>query len=148
LPTLEDAIALALKAHRGQVDKADQPYLLHPLRVMLALESDDERMVGVLHDVVEDSGKVDPSRQITLADLRALGYPESVLTALELVTRRDGETYDAFIERLRPHQLARRVKLADLADNLDATRLPEITPRDAERLSRYLRARQALLAVE
>jgi (p)ppGpp synthase/HD superfamily hydrolase len=148
LPTLEDAIALALRAHRGQVDKAGQPYVLHPLRVMLALETDDERMVGVLHDVVEDSGKDDPSRQITLADLRALGYLESVLAALDLVTRRDDESYEEFIARLLPSPIARRVKLADLADNLDLTRLPEITPKDSERLSRYLRARQTLLAAE
>jgi hypothetical protein len=89
MPTLEDAIALAVDVHRSQIDKAGLPYILHPLRVMLALETAEERIVGVLHDVLEDSGKDDPSRRITVELPRRRGYPEPVLTALDLVTRRD-----------------------------------------------------------
>lgn len=129
-PTLEDAIALAVEAHRGQRDKAGQTYILHPLRVMMRLETDTERMVAVLHDVVEDS-------PWTLERLRGLGYPEEVLGALDCLTKREGETYEAFIERLRPHPLARRVKRADLEDNMDVRRLPAVTSKDAERLARY-----------
>ena len=129
-PTLEDAIALAVEAHRGQRDKAGQTYILHPLRVMLRLEGEAERMVAVLHDVVEDSS-------YTLERLRELGYPEEVLGALDCLTKREGETYEAFIERVLPHPLARRVKLADLEDNMDVRRLPAVTPKDAERLARY-----------
>jgi len=129
-PTLEDAIALAVEAHRGQRDKAGQTYVLHPLRLMLRLDTEVERMTAVLHDVVEDS-------PYSLERLRALGYPEAVLSALDCLTRREGETYEAFIERIRPHALARRVKLADLEDNMDVRRLPAVTPKDAERLSRY-----------
>ncbi|MBM7118644.1 GTP pyrophosphokinase [Archangium primigenium] len=137
MPTLEDALALALEAHRGQRDKAGQVYLLHPLRVMLRLESETERMVALLHDVVEDSA-------FTLEDLRARGYPEPVLEALALLTRREGESYEAFIQRLRPHPLARRVKLADLEDNMDVRRLPAVTDTDAARLARYRAAWQSL----
>ena len=129
-PTLEDAIALAVEAHRGQRDKAGQTYILHPLRVMMRLETETERMVAVLHDVVEDS-------PWTLERLRGLGYPEEVLGALDCLTKREGETYEAFIERLLPNPLARRVKRADLEDNLDVRRLPAVTAKDAERLARY-----------
>jgi (p)ppGpp synthase/HD superfamily hydrolase len=130
MPTVEDALALAVEAHRGQRDKAGQPYILHPLRVMMRLETDAERTVALLHDVVEDT-------PWTLERLRAAGYPEPVLSALDALTRRDGETYEAFIERLRPDTLARRVKLADLEDNMDVRRLAAVTPKDAERLARY-----------
>jgi (p)ppGpp synthase/HD superfamily hydrolase len=129
-PTLEDAIALAVEAHRGQRDKAGQTYILHPLRVMMRLETETERMVAVLHDVVEDS-------PWTLERLRGLGYPEEVLGALDCLTKREGETYEAFIERVLPHPLARRVKRADLEDNMDVRRLPAVTAKDAERLARY-----------
>ena len=129
-PTLEDAIALAVEAHRGQRDKAGQTYILHPLRVMLRLEGEAERMVAVLHDVVEDSS-------YTLEHLRGLGYPEEVLGALDCLTKREGETYEAFIERVLPHPLARRVKLADLEDNMDVRRLTAVTAKDTERLARY-----------
>ncbi|NMO17557.1 GTP pyrophosphokinase [Pyxidicoccus fallax] len=130
MPTLEDALTLAVEAHRGQKDKADRPYILHPLRVMMRLETDEERTVALLHDVVEDT-------PWTLERLRERGYPDAVLSALDALTRREGETYEAFIERLRPHALARRVKLADLEDNMDVRRLAAVTPKDAERLSRY-----------
>jgi (p)ppGpp synthase/HD superfamily hydrolase len=133
VPTLEDAILLAAQAHRGQRDKAGRPYILHPLRVMLALEGEDERIVGVLHDLVEDTGH-------TLDELLAAGYSEAVLAALDCLTRRDGETYEQFVERIKPNPIARRVKLADLADNLDVRRLPAVGERDAERLNRYLKA--------
>ena len=130
MPTVEDALALAVEAHRGQRDKAGQPYILHPLRVMMRLETDAERTVALLHDLVEDT-------PWTLERLRGLGYPEDVLRALDALTRRDGETYEAFIERLRPDALARRVKLSDLEDNMDVRRLTAVTPKDAERLARY-----------
>jgi (p)ppGpp synthase/HD superfamily hydrolase len=130
MPTLEDAIALAVEAHRGQRDKAGQTYILHPLRVMMRLETEAEQMAAILHDVVEDT-------PYTLERLRELGYPEEVLGALDCLTKREGESYEAFIERVRPHPLARRVKLADLEDNMDVRRLVAVTPKDAERLARY-----------
>ncbi|HZI12549.1 MAG TPA: GTP pyrophosphokinase [Myxococcus sp.] len=130
MPLLEEAIALAVEAHRGQRDKAGQPYILHPLRVMMRLEDEEARTVAILHDVVEDT-------PYTLERLRALGYAEPVLSALDALTRRKDETYEAFVERLRPNALARRVKLADLEDNMDVRRLAAVTPKDTERLARY-----------
>jgi (p)ppGpp synthase/HD superfamily hydrolase len=137
-PTLEDAIRLAAEAHAGQMDKVGQPYILHPLRVMLRVHGEHERMAAVLHDVVEDT-------PFTLDRLRALGYPENVLEVVDRLSRRNGESYEAFIERLRDHPVAVRVKLADLEDNLDLTRLPGVTPRDLDRINRYLSARARLL---
>ncbi len=130
MPTLEDAIALAVEAHRGQRDKVGQTYILHPLRVMMRLETEAERMAAILHDVVEDT-------PYTLERLRELGYPEEVLGALDCLTKREGESYEAFIERVRPHPLARRVKLADLEDNMDVRRLLSVGPKETERLARY-----------
>ncbi len=129
-PTLEDAIILAAGAHRGQVDKAGEPYLLHPLRVMLQLKGEAERIAAVLHDVLEDT-------LITLDELRTEGYDEDVLQALNALTRRKGESYADFIERAARNPLARKVKLADLADNMNASRLPQIGEKDRERLARY-----------
>lgn len=133
MPTLEDAILLAVEAHRGQTEKGGNPYILHPLRVMFRLESETDRIVGVLHDVIEDT-------RYTLQDLRSIGYPEPLLQALDCLTRRETETYEEFITRIRANPLARRVKLADLEDNMDVRRLPGLTDKDAERLKKYLNA--------
>jgi (p)ppGpp synthase/HD superfamily hydrolase len=132
MATLDDAILLAAQAHHGQADRNGQPYVLHVLRVMFRLETEHERMAGVLHDVVEDT----PS---TLAELRALGYPEEVVAAVDCLSRRPDETYEAFIARAAANPLARRVKLADLEDNMDLRRLTALTERDRERLQRYLK---------
>ena len=136
---LEEAIRIALEAHRGQKDRAGAPYLLHPLRVMLRLRTDPERMAAVLHDVVEDTAW-------TLDDLRARGFPAEVIEAVDRLTRRPGEPYDAVVERAAAHPVARRVKLADLEDNLDLRRLGEVSAEDLERLGRYLRAHRRLSA--
>ncbi len=133
MPTLEDAIILAVKEHRGQVDKAGQPYILHVIRVMLRLNSDVERIIGVLHDVIEDSGH-------TVDTLREMGYSDEVLNALDCLTKRKNETYEDFIERVRVSPLARRVKIADLEDNLDIRRLPRLGEQEFERLKKYHRA--------
>src|SRR3954463_7298848 len=99
-PTLEDAIHLAVTAHRGQRDKVEQPYILHPLRVMFRLNTETERIVGVLHDLVEDT-------KYKLEDLRGMGYPEEIIQALDGVTRRDGELYEAFVLRSKANLISR-----------------------------------------
>jgi (p)ppGpp synthase/HD superfamily hydrolase len=134
---LEGAILLAVQAHQGQKDKAGAPYVLHPLRVMLRMGSDIEMMVAVLHDVLEDT-------QYTLLDLQQAGYPEEVLEALDCLTRRENETYEEFIERIKTNPLARRVKIADLEDNMDIRRISDPQEKDMERLKRYRRAWSAL----
>lgn len=130
---LEDAIALAVEAHQGQRDKNGQPYVLHPLRVMFSCETENERIVAVLHDVVEDTGR-------SFDDLRRLGFSEEVISALDCVTKREGEKYEQFVERSAANPIARRVKLADLQDNMDVRRLPAVAERDLERLAKYLKA--------
>src|SRR3954451_2647276 len=132
MPTLEEAIALAADAHRGQRDKSGQPYILHPIRVMLRCQTEAQRTAAVLHDVVEDTGR-------TFDDLRELGYPEEVLKALDCLTKRDGEPYEAFVERAASDPIARVVKLADIEDNMDLRRLPSVADKDVDRIGRYVR---------
>lgn len=137
---LQAAIKLAVEAHDGSPpDKGGQPYILHPLRVMLRLETDDERIVAVLHDVVEDTDH-------TLDSLRERGFSAEVLAALDCVTKREGESYEHFIGRCEQNPLARRVKLADLEDNLDVRRLPSVSDQDAARLEKYLTSWRRLKA--
>ncbi|HEU0121725.1 MAG TPA: HD domain-containing protein [Bryobacteraceae bacterium] len=137
MSTLERAIALAAVAHEGQIDKAGAPYILHVLRVMLRLETAQECMAAALHDIVEDCGW-------TLDRLRAEGFPEPVVQAVHAVTRQDGETYEAFVLRAKADPIGRRVKLADLQDNSDLSRIAEPTERDRARLEKY-RAAMAVL---
>jgi (p)ppGpp synthase/HD superfamily hydrolase len=130
MPTIEDAIALALHVHRGQVDRAGAPYILHPLRMMSRFYSETERLVAVLHDVVEDS-------DLTLDDLRKLGYAEQVVYAVDCLTKREGEPYADLIARAKSNPIARRVKLADLEDNMDVRRYPQLGEKELERLQKY-----------
>jgi len=114
-PTLEDAISVAVRAHRGQVDKAGDPYILHPFRVMFRLRTVDERIVAMLHDVVEES-------DINLGRLRRMGYPEKVIDALDCLTwRKRKESYEQYVERVRSNPLATSVKIADLQDHLTSS---------------------------
>lgn len=132
-PNVADAVALAARAHRDAVDKAGAPYILHPLRVMMKMTNDAARRVAVLHDVLEDT-------DITADELRRLGYPENEIEALQALTKKDGESYEAFIERAAQNPIAAQVKRADLEDNMDVTRLTDVTPKDAERLAKYVKA--------
>jgi (p)ppGpp synthase/HD superfamily hydrolase len=136
---LEDAIQIAVAAHRGQRDKNGAEYILHPLRVMFRLRNENEMIVAILHDVVEDS-------DWTIEALRGRGFPEEILAAVDALTRRSEETYEQFVDRAAAHPLARRVKLADLEDNMDARRMREVGTREAERLNRYLAAWRKLTA--
>jgi (p)ppGpp synthase/HD superfamily hydrolase len=138
-PTLEDAIILAAGAHRGQVDKGGQPYILHVLRVMLRQDDETARMVAVLHDILEDT-------PVTFSDLQSAGYSEQVCDAVDSLTRRRGETYEAMVERVATNPLARQVKIADLADNLDLKRTVPADSAAAEHRARYEAARKRLLA--
>lgn len=136
---LKRAIEIATLAHSGQVDKAGAPYIDHPLRVMKRLNGELARIVGVLHDVLEDSAW-------TAVDLAAEGFSGEVLEALDAVTRRAGEGYGAFVRRAGEHPVGRLVKLADLADNLDISRTPEPTAENIARLNKYQRAVASLMA--
>ncbi|MGF6399870.1 (p)ppGpp synthase/HD superfamily hydrolase [Pseudomonas frederiksbergensis] len=131
--TLERAIAIAAAAHEGQVDKGGAPYILHPLKVMLRVNTLEERIVAVLHDVVEDCG-------ISFDDLRNEGFSETVLMAIASVTKVPGESYEAFIERVAQNPIGRVVKLADLEENSDLSRIAQPSWEDLERVEKYRRA--------
>src|SRR5215470_12211882 len=134
MSTIERAIAIAAEAHTGQVDKAGAPYMLHPLRMMLRMASNDERIVAVLHDVCKDC----PGW--TMERLRSEGFPEHLIEALRSVTKRDGEDYEDFVRRAAANRIGRRVKLADLHDNCDLSRIAAPSERDFERIDKYRRA--------
>ena len=127
---LERAISMAVKYHQGQRDKAEQPYILHPLRVMFRLNTEEEQMVGILHDIVEDT-------DCTLEELEREGFSGEVIAGVKAMTRREMETYEEFITRLEGNPLARKVKIADMEDNMDVRRLPEIGEKDLKRLQKY-----------
>ena len=134
---LDRAIELAKQHHEGQTDKAGKPYIEHPLRVMNQVESEEEKIVAVLHDIVEDT-------DISLDDLRNEGFSEKVVSAVECLTKQEGENYDSYIERISFNPLAVKIKLADLEDNRDLTRLPEVTDKDLKRIEKYDKALKKL----
>lgn len=139
--TVNDARELVYAAHEGQVDKAGAPYFEHVAEVARRLEEhgDEAVMAGYLHDIVEDT-------TITLAGLRAQGFPEAVVRAVDAVTRRDGEPYMDLIARAAADPLGRLVKLADNATNSDEVRLALLDSATAARLRRkYELARNVLL---
>lgn len=140
MSTLERAIAIAAEAHAGQFDMAGEPYILHPLRVMMRLETVEDRIVGVLHDVVEDNATW------PLSALRAEGFSEVIIKAVDAVTRREDEDYESFVRRAGQNEIGRRVKLADLADNMELTRIKTPGLKDHERMERYRKAMEILLA--
>jgi (p)ppGpp synthase/HD superfamily hydrolase len=130
---LEKAIGIAVEAHRGKKDRNGVPYILHPLRVMARVDTDAEKTIAILHDVVEDT-------DWTFEQLAKEGFPDEIIEPLKCVTKKDGEEYEDFVKRSASNELAKRVKLADLEDNMDARRLSKVTEKDAERLKKYLRA--------
>lgn len=147
---IEYTIRLIRIAHEGQQDLSGKPFYLHPVAVMNLLPSDAtevEKVAALLHDVVEDTS-------FTLESLRAYGYPQELLDILDILTRRENETYLQYIERIRNsgNKSAIRVKLADLSHNSDYTRLCEIEDLEAREnmismaTKRYARAKEILLS--
>lgn len=134
---LQRACEIAMQAHEGQTDKSGRPYIGHPLRVMAMGCCDEERIVGILHDIVEDSCW-------TLSQLKDEGFPDYIIEAVDAVTKRSDETYDRYIARVSQNRLAVAVKLNDLTDNMDIRRLPYLSDKDIKRLKRYLKAYKRL----
>ncbi|MFA5830111.1 MAG: GTP pyrophosphokinase [Candidatus Gracilibacteria bacterium] len=130
---LEKAIQIALKAHEKQVDKGGHTYVLHPLRVMVQMPTEELQIIAVLHDVVEDSN-------YTFEDLVKEGFSAEVLEALTAITKQKNEQYDDFIKRIKKNPLAVQVKLADLKDNSNLDRIPNPTEIDLERVEKYKKA--------
>ncbi|MBB3111193.1 (p)ppGpp synthase/HD superfamily hydrolase [Paenibacillus phyllosphaerae] len=144
MSTLAKAIEIAAQAHGATMDRNGQPYILHPIRVMLDLDSEDERIVGVLHDVIEDT-------DLTLGDLRNAGFAPHIVDAVDSVTRREPnggeqEDYFDFVRRAKGNEIGRQVKLADLRDNMDWSRIQEPTEKDMKRMQKYEQAYYMLLS--
>ncbi len=137
--TLEKAIELAAKAHAGQVDRGGHPYILHPLRVMMAVEGEYVRMAAVLHDVIEDS-------VYTIGDLVRLGFPQIVIDAVVALSRPPGMSRLDAAKKAAAHPIARVVKIADLKDNMDLSRIINPTARDHARQREYAEAMAVLKA--
>ena len=136
---LERAIEIAVTTHKGVTDKGGNPYILHPLRVMFSLNTDEEKIVGVLHDVVEDAEDWDFER------LQKEGFSNEVLDALRSVTKfSENENYDEFIQRGLGNEIGRTVKIADIRDNLDVTRIGALKDKDLKRLNKYKKSLKIL----
>jgi len=135
MATLERAIEIAARAHACVTDKAGDPYIFHPLRMMMRVTSMEAKIVAVLHDVVEDS-------ETTFDRLRAEGFSEEVVAAVDGVTDRKhlGESYDDFVRRASENPISCEVKIADLEDNMNMLRLDKVGPKQLERLERYHRS--------
>ena len=129
----EKAYEIAKKAHLGQVDKAGEDYIKHPEKVASFVNSDEEKAVAYLHDVIEDT-------ELTLEDLREYGFSEEVLKAVDVITKKKGQDYQSYLNLVKTNELARVVKLVDLRHNSDLTRLPKITKKDLERNKKYISA--------
>ena len=139
MSTLQRAIEIATDAHKGQFDKAGNEYIGHPLRVMEMGQTEEEKIVGVLHDVIEDT-------DWTFEALEAEGFSQEIIGALRCVTKiSENENYDDFIERVKKNTLAVAVKINDLTDNMDIRRLPYLSDKDVKRLKKYLKAYKRLI---
>ncbi len=135
---LSKAIELAAHAHDGLNDKCGEPYILHPLRVMLACKDELSRICAVLHDVVEDT-------ETTFDDLRNEGFSNEVIEIVDCLTKRSGEKYEDYIARVLTNEIAMQVKLADLNDNMDPNRISCYDLEYEERLIKYKLAKRRIL---
>lgn len=127
---LTEALFIALEAHKNQVDKGGHPYILHPLRLMMQFKEEELQIIALLHDVVEDS-------LFTLDDLKRKGFKKTTIEAIDALTKRVSESYQDFIGRVAKNELARKVKILDLKDNLNLERLPELHNGDFKRIEKY-----------
>lgn len=143
--SLDSAIQLASEAHAGQKDKAGESYILHPLRVMMAVRElgEDAMIVAVLHDAVEDTTSSEKEIQDEMDKYKRLGMTEFQLSALDLLTHRPGVSYEDYIEGVKSHPIATAIKIKDLEDNIDITRIKNrrnLKDKDLARLNKYLKA--------
>lgn len=125
----DKALEFARKAHAGQKDKAGADYILHPIKVALYMDTDEEKAVAYLHDVLEDT-------DITLEDLKKC-FPNEIADAVVDITKRNDESYENYIKRLSRCKTAKKVKAADLLHNLDITRIKSPSKKDFDRLEKY-----------
>ena len=127
------ALSIATQAHEGQLDKAGVDYIEHPIYVASQVDTEEEKAVALLHDVIEDS-------PVSAEELLQAGLPETVVTAVQVLTKKKEQDYQTYLETVKKNPLARVVKLADLKHNSDLSRLSSITEKDRERLKKYKKA--------
>jgi len=129
---LDKMLVLATTKFAGKADRGGHPYILHCLKVMYYVKSDDEELLVIAlgHDLVEDT-------DVTYADLRSMGFTERVITGIRAMTKVPGETNDEYMERIKQVPDAIRVKLADLRHNSDIRRLKGVTEKDIKRIEKY-----------
>ena len=127
------ALSIARKAHEGQLDKAGVDYIEHPIYVASQVDTEEEKAVALLHDVIEDS-------LVSAEELLQAGLPETVVTAVQILTKKKEQDYQTYLETVKKNPLVRVVKLADLKHNSDLSRLSSITEKDKERLKKYKKA--------
>ena len=130
---LDKAARICVEKHAGQRDKTGTAYFLHPMRVAMRRKSDEEKMVALLHDTIEDT-------DVTPEYLLAEGFPQAIVDGVLSVTKREGEGYEEFVARAKRNPVGRTVKLHDLEDNLDISRITELDAGMMERYNKYLRA--------
>jgi (p)ppGpp synthase/HD superfamily hydrolase len=127
---IETSLAIALRAHTGVKDKAGHAYILHPLRIMAKMKTDLEMSAALLHDVIEDS-------DITANDLLNEGIPDAVVEAVLCLSKRENENYLDFVARAKQNPIARKVKIADIEDNINVLRITTLTEKDLARIAKY-----------
>ena len=127
---IQKALEIAQRAHAGQFDKGGNPYIGHPLAVAEMVDTEEEKIVAFLHDVVEDSA-------YTLDDISNLGFIQDIVAAICSITKQEGEPYNAYIQRVKASPMAVKVKIADMTHNMDLTRISNPTEKDYLRIARY-----------
>ncbi len=137
MSNIDTAIAIAVKAHSGHTDIGGAPYILHPLRVMLKMKTEVEMIVAVLHDVIEDS-------ELSIGSLEKAGFSKEIIEAIRIVTRTEFSSYDDYISTIQTNQIATKVKLADIEDNMNLLRLNTLDEKAIKRLHKYFTSHKKL----
>jgi guanosine-3',5'-bis(diphosphate) 3'-pyrophosphohydrolase len=127
---LNKAYEIASMAHKNQKDKGGTEYINHPVAVSALVGSLEEKIVALLHDVVEDT-------RVTLEELKSFGFNDNIITAIDAISKKDGESIDDYMNRVKNNKLACSVKKADLLHNMDISRLKVVNKKDLERLDKY-----------
>ena len=135
---IEKALHIAVESHKGQTDKNNTSYIFHVLRVMHSVNTDEQKITALLHDVVEDTNW-------TFEKLKQEGFSDEIVEAIDSVTKRKGEDYFTFVNRSKNNVIGRIVKIADIKDNLNIKRIEKPTDKDFERMKRYRKALRILL---
>jgi len=134
---LDLAYKIACKVHENQLDKGGNPYILHPIAVSEMVDTEDEKIVALLHDTVEDTS-------ITFEELKDYGFSNEIIIAIKAITKIKGESYEDYIDRVKDNPIALKVKIADLKHNMDLRRIPNPSRKDHERVRKYINTLKVL----